>query len=81
MTYIATPYHQNPYPRGHDIYNFSRPFLGHNYYKLSLSDQCLGVENIISKEIMHFHYIIYMARPQQRTTAPGVMKFTILIDP
>ena len=41
MTYMATPLHQNPYPRGHKIYNFDRPFLGHHYYKLSLSDQCL----------------------------------------
>ena len=46
---------------GHEIYNFGRPFLGHHYYTLSLSDLCLGVEKTIVKEIMHFHYMTYMA--------------------
>ena len=32
MTYMATPLHKNPYPGGHEIYNFGRPFLGHHYY-------------------------------------------------
>ena len=31
-------------PGGHEIYNFGRPFLGHHYYILSLSDLYLGVE-------------------------------------
>ena len=26
--------------RGHEIYNFGSPFLGHHYYILGLSDQC-----------------------------------------
>ena len=40
---MATPKHKNPCPRGHEIYNFGRPFLGHHYYipLLSLSDLCL----------------------------------------
>ena len=28
--------HKNPYPGGHEIYNFGTPFLGHQYYLLSL---------------------------------------------
>ena len=33
-----------PSPGGHESYNFGRPFLGHHYYILSLSDLYLGVE-------------------------------------
>ena len=47
-------------------YKFWWAFLGHNYYTLSLSDLCLGVEKTMFKEIMYFHYITYMAIPQQR---------------
>ena len=32
MTLKVKPQHKNPNPRGHEIYNFSRPFLGHHYY-------------------------------------------------
>ena len=49
--------------KGHEIYNFGRPFLGHHNYILSLSDLCLGVEKKIFKEIMHFHNMTYMATP------------------
>ena len=42
---------------------FGRPFLGHHYYILGLSDLCLGVEKKIFKEIMHFYYMTYMATP------------------
>ena len=63
MTYTATPLHKNPCPRGHEIYNFGRPFLGYHYYILSLSDLCLGVEKKIFKEKVHFYYITYMATP------------------
>ena len=38
---------RTPSPRGHKIYNFGRPFLGHHYYILNLSDLCLGVEKLI----------------------------------
>ena len=55
-------YHQNPSPGVDDIYNFGRPFLGHHYYILSLSDLCLGVKKIF-KGIMHIHYMTYMAAP------------------
>ena len=63
-----------PSPGVHEIYNFGTciNFLGHHYYiVLSLSDLCLGVEKKIFKEIMHFHYMTYVAMPQQRTPAPG----------
>ena len=63
MTYMAMPWHKNPCPGGHEIYNFGRPFLGLHYYILSLSDLCLGVEKKIFKGIMHFHYMTYMATP------------------
>ena len=42
---------------GHKIYNFGRLFLSHHYYNPSLSDPCLGVENKIFNEIMHFKYM------------------------
>ena len=56
ITYMATPYNKNPCPGGHETYNFGRPFLGHPYNTLSLSDLCLRVEKIF-KEIMQFHYM------------------------
>ena len=42
---------QEPLLRGHEIYNFGRPFLAHHYYILVLSDLCPGVEKKIFKEI------------------------------
>ena len=39
------------------MYNFGRPFLGHYYFILSLSDPCPGVKKKILKGIMHFHYM------------------------
>ena len=44
MTYMARPLHQNPCPGGHEIYNMGTPFLGHQYFILSLSDLCMGVK-------------------------------------
>ena len=63
MTCMAMPQHKNPCLGGHEIYNFGRPFLGHHYYILSLSDLCLGVEKKICKEIMYFNFMTYMATP------------------
>mgnify|MGYP003683667425 FL=1 len=63
MTYMATPEHKIPCPRGHEIYNFGRPFLVQHYYIFGLSDLCLRVEKKIFKEIMHFHNMTYMATP------------------
>ena len=61
MTYMATPLHKNPCQGGQEIYNFGGPFRGHHNCILSLSNLCLGVEKNIFKEIMHFHYMTYMA--------------------
>ena len=57
------PEHQNPSPGGHKMYDFDRPFVGHHYHILSLSDLCLGAENFLKKEIMHFYRMNYMATP------------------
>ena len=70
MTYMATPKHKNPCPRGHEMYNFGRAFLVHHYYIFGLSDLCLRVEKKIFKEIMHFHYMTYMATPEHKNPCP-----------
>ena len=54
---------QEPWPGGHKIYSFGRPFINHYYNTLSLSDLCMGVEQKIFKEIMHFNYMTNMATP------------------
>ena len=41
---LSNPLCKNPCPRGHKIYNFRRPFLGHHYYILSMSDPCPRAE-------------------------------------
>ena len=48
---MATPYDKNPWPGGHEIYNFGWSYLGHHYlvFMLSLTDLCLGVEEKIVK--------------------------------
>ena len=67
---MATPLRQNPCPGGYEIYNFGRPFLGHHYYLLSLSELCLGVEKKIFKSIMHFYYMTEMANPKHKKPCP-----------
>ena len=47
----------------------------------TLFDLCLGVEKKNFKEIMQFHYLSYMTMPLHTTPTPGVMKFTILVNP
>ena len=71
MTYLATPQHKDPCSGGQEIYNLGRPLLGYHYYTLSLSDLCMGVEKKIFKEIMHFHYMNFMASPCTRSPDPG----------
>ena len=61
--YMTMPWHKNPCPGGYDIYSFGKPFLGHEYYALSLSKSCPRVEEGNFKEIMHFHYMTCMAMP------------------
>ena len=41
-----------------------------NYNILSLSDLFLEVEKKIFEEIMHFHYMTYMVRPQHKNPRP-----------
>ena len=69
-----------PLPRGHEIQKFGRPFLTHHNYALSFSESCPRVQKTILKAIMQFHYLTLMATPWQRAPAPGVIKFTILVD-
>ena len=74
MTYMATPQHMNPCHEGPEIYNFGRPFFGHHYYILSLSEPCTGVERKIIYEIHQFQTFY------PKITSPlewQVMKFTI----
>ena len=54
---------KNPCPKGHEIYNFGRPFLGHHNYILNLSMLCLEIEKKIFKEIMHIHYDLLTQEP------------------
>ena len=66
--YVAMPQLKNPCPRGLEIYNFGRPFLGHHYFSLCLSEACTRVEKKFLKEIMHFlHFISNKAMPQHKT--------------
>ena len=64
------PKHRNPSLGNHEIYNSGRPFLGHHYYSLSLSELCPRVEKKIFKEIIHFHYMTYMAMPLHKNPCP-----------
>ena len=76
MTYMATPQQKNPCPGGHEIFNFGRPIIGHNYYILGLSDQCLGLE----KKLFKKHAAILHLLPPNYIPfrwGGGVMKFTI----
>ena len=72
---------QKALPRGHEIYNFGRPFLVHHYIILSLLDLCLGEGKKIFKEIIFTIYKLVWPHPRARTPAQGVIKFTILVDP
>ena len=57
---------QDPCPEGRKIYYFGRPFLGHRYYILNLSDQCPGVEKMLP-------FIKNLRDPGLRTWGGGVM--------
>ena len=47
--------HKKPCEVGHEIYNFGRPFLGHYYYTLSLSELRPGIEKkIFLKKYINF---------------------------
>mgnify|MGYP003688352609 CR=1 FL=1 len=47
---------KNPCHRGHEMYNFSRPFPDHHTCILTLSVLSLGEEKIF-QQMMHFHFI------------------------
>ena len=66
-----------------NFYNFGRPFVGHHIYILSLSVLCLGVEKKKFKIYKKMHFIIRLRWPHPctRIPAPGVMKYTLMVDP
>ena len=49
---------------------FGTPFLCHNFYILGLFDLCLGVDKMIFKEMVYFHYETYMAKPKHKNPCP-----------
>ena len=59
---MATPYHKNPSPGGHEIYNFGTPFLGHHYYILNLSDHCPNVDKKMRRNIAFSLYVHSLAQ-------------------
>ena len=69
-------YNQNPNPGGHEIYNFDRPFLGHQYYR-PLHD---GLHKQIFKIIDNgFLCVNYMFTPYHNNACPvghGIYNFT-----
>ena len=52
------PWNKIHCPGDHEIYNLRRPFLFPHYYRLSLSDPCLGVKKIFNG-IRHFYIMTY----------------------
>ena len=44
--------------------------IGPHYYRNRLSDICLEGEKIIFNEIMHYHYMTYMATPFHKNPLP-----------
>ena len=59
---MATPLHKTPSPGVIKIYKFGKTFNDHHDYTLSLSKLFIRLEKTF-KEIMHFHYITFMATP------------------
>ena len=72
---------RDPCPRGNEIYNFGRPFFDHYSCLINMFVLCLGEENTILNEIMHFHYMTYMATPQHKNPCPGGHEIIYLVDP
>ena len=66
---------QEPCLGVHEIYKFGRPYFGHYYYILNLSDLCLGVERIFKEIISTF------LTQNQVPLGAGVMKLAILVLP
>ena len=57
---------QQLFSGGYDIYNFRRPFLGHDYFIFSLSGLFFGVEKNFFKGI-HQIYTCYPRYPTNTT--------------
>ena len=48
----------NYFPQGHEVSISGKPFLGHRYFKLSLSYLCPGAErNVYFNEIHQLHFL------------------------
>ena len=47
-------YHRKPWPGGHEILNFGKPFLGHNYFTFSISDLWPGVHQFYTSRNLQF---------------------------
>ena len=69
---------QEPLPWG--SWNVGRTSLSLHFFILNLPNLCSEVEKKTLKEIMHFHYVTTWQHTSIRTSAPGVMKFTTLVD-
>ena len=50
MTEMAMPYHKNPCPRGHEIYNFGRPLLRHYFNYLVCLIHAPEKRRVLKKE-------------------------------
>ena len=68
---------QEPLPRGHEINNSCRPFLGHYYCILRLPDPSPEVEKKIFTEIHRF----YTLKPKIITAWGGIMKLKFFLSP
>ena len=66
MTYVVTLQHKDPCTAGHEIYKSNTPFLGHDYYILSV----ISVWEFFLKKIPAMHlqqyYMTDMATSQHR---------------
>ena len=62
---------QEPLHRDYEFYNFGGAFRIYQYYIHSFTNPCPGLEMKYFKEIMHFHYMIYMTTPQHKIPYSG----------
>ena len=53
FTFMAMCQHKNLCPGSHGNNDLNRNCLGHNYYKVSLSEPCPRLKKMILKELMH----------------------------
>ena len=72
---------QEPMTRVVENLQFWLTLLGRHYFIFFLNDLCSGVKKNILTEIVLLHYKTYNHFLAQEPLPPGVMEFTILIDP